>query len=122
MAGGELLALGRAERVAQLEQGGVLRLERLVDVLIQLLVGAGGPRRVEVAAARDVAVGRVEVEGAGDRVQIAVREELERSKRPRSALRGPEIAPASPATGARTFILSGLVASRLSLSSECVRW
>lgn len=42
----------------------MLRLERLLDVLVELLVGAGSLGRVEIAAARNVAVGRVEVERA----------------------------------------------------------
>lgn len=48
----------------------MLRVEVGVDVLVQLLVGAGGLGCVQVAAAGDVAVGRVEVEGAGDGLEV----------------------------------------------------
>lgn len=42
----------------------MLRVEVLVDALVEFLVGACGFRGVQVAATRDVAVGRVEVESA----------------------------------------------------------
>ena len=42
----------------------MLGVEILVDVLVELLVGSGGFGRVEIAAACDVAVRRVEVERA----------------------------------------------------------
>src|SRR4051794_5908845 len=55
----------------------MLRVEVLVDVLVQFLVR---PRRlgcVEVAATCDMAVGRVEVERRGDGVKVLHREILE---------------------------------------------
>ena len=48
----------------------MLGLERFVDVLVELLVGACGFRRVEVASARDVAVGGVKVQRLGDDVEF----------------------------------------------------
>jgi hypothetical protein len=42
----------------------MLRLERLLDILVELLVGAGGLGGIEVAAACNVAIGRVEIERA----------------------------------------------------------
>jgi hypothetical protein len=65
-----VLPLRRRETGAQLEQGGVLGVEVLVDVLVQLLVGAGRFGRVEIASAGYVAVGRVEVEGARDDLEV----------------------------------------------------
>jgi hypothetical protein len=53
-----------------------LRLERALDVLVQLLVGPGCLCCVEIAATNDVAVGSVEVEGAGDVFKLAEGKEL----------------------------------------------
>ena len=76
VAGDHLLAVGRAQAGAELEEGGMLGLQRLVNVFVELLVGASGFCRVEVTAAGDMAVGRVEVERAGDNVEVAERYEL----------------------------------------------
>lgn len=87
MAGGHLLAVRRAEAGAELEERGMLGLEGLVDVFVELLIGAGGLRGIEVAAARDMAVGCVEIEGAGDNVEVAERYELdEQGKRTRKSV------------------------------------
>lgn len=76
MAGGHLLAVGWAQAGAELEEGGMLGLEGFINVFVELLVGAGGFCRVEVAATGDMAVGRVEVERAGDNVEVAERYKL----------------------------------------------
>lgn len=51
----------------------MLRFERLLDVLVELLVGPGGLGRVEVAAACDLAVWRVKVERVCYGVEIGKR-------------------------------------------------
>jgi hypothetical protein len=48
----------------------MLRFEGLVDVLVEFLVGTGGFRRVEIAAACDVAVWCVEVQRVGNDVEL----------------------------------------------------
>ncbi len=51
----------------------MLGAEVLVNVLVKLLVGASGFCRVEIAAAGDVAVRGVEVESAGNGLEIRYR-------------------------------------------------
>lgn len=48
----------------------MLGVEVFVDVLVELLVGTRGLCGVEITAACDVTVGRVEVEGACDGFEI----------------------------------------------------
>lgn len=62
----------------------MLGLEGAVNVLIELLVAAGSLCGVEIAAACDVAVGRVKVEGARDDIKVAKGEELQERREPRS--------------------------------------
>jgi len=54
----------------------MLRFEGLLDVLVELLVAAGGFGGVEIAAAGYVAVGSVEVEGGSDDVERREGQEL----------------------------------------------
>jgi hypothetical protein len=55
----------------------VLRFERVFDVAIKLLVSACRLRGVQIAAANDVTIWRVKVQGTGDIVKISKWEELE---------------------------------------------
>jgi hypothetical protein len=48
----------------------------MVDGLVEFLVGAGGFRRVQIASAGNVAIGRVEVQRARDGVEILYRKVL----------------------------------------------
>jgi hypothetical protein len=57
----------------------MLGAEVLVDVLVELLVGAGGLGRVQIASARNVAVGSVEVESAGYGLKLLDWEVLRRA-------------------------------------------
>lgn len=47
----------------------MLRLEAITDVLVEFLVRARRLGRVQIAAARNIAVWRVEIEGARDGVE-----------------------------------------------------
>ena len=61
----------------QTEQRLVLRLERVLDVLVELLVGAGSFRGIQITPADDVAISCVEIQGCGNIIEIAKRKELE---------------------------------------------
>jgi hypothetical protein len=55
----------------------MLLLERVFNVLVKLLVAASSFGCVEVATANDVQIGRREVEGIRDDLEVAKRDVLE---------------------------------------------
>lgn len=55
----------------------MLGLEGVFDRLIELLIGTGSFRRVEIASALDAAFGGGEVQRRGDDVEVAQRKELD---------------------------------------------
>lgn len=55
----------------------MLGFERIFDRLIQLLIGTGSFRRVQIASAFDATFGCAEVQRRGDDVEVAQGEELE---------------------------------------------
>lgn len=70
--------LRRRDGGRQSQEGFVLRLQGVLDIAVQLLVRARCFRSVQVAASYDLAVGCVEVQRAGDVVEIAKGEKLHR--------------------------------------------
>lgn len=54
----------------------MLGFERVFDSLVQLLVGTGSFRRVQIASTFDATLGGAEVQGRGDDVEVAQGEEL----------------------------------------------
>lgn len=75
-----MLSVGRRQAGAKLEQGGMLRAQVLVNVLIELLVGTGRLGCVKIATARNVAIGRVEVESGRDGLELLDWEVLARGQ------------------------------------------
>lgn len=54
--------MGRRQRRGNAEDGFILGLERLFDILVQLAICSRGFRGVQIASPRDMAVRRIEVE------------------------------------------------------------
>lgn len=66
----------RRDGSGETQEGLILRLERILDVAVELLIRAGSLRGVQIAATDDLTVGRVKVQRAGDVVEIPEGEEL----------------------------------------------
>jgi hypothetical protein len=65
-----VFAVGWRQTGAELDEGVMLRVEIFIDVLIELLVRTGRFGSIKIAASRDIAVGRIEVECARDGFEI----------------------------------------------------
>jgi hypothetical protein len=62
--------VGYGKAGAEGKKGGLLRVQILVDILVELLVGTGRLCSVEITSSRNAAIGRIEVERARYGVKV----------------------------------------------------